>query len=215
MKKPKEYNTPLRSRKDIAAYIVDVTHQRYYHGHHPFCFNVKLYKLDLEFDHLWEVFQANNELDTHHKTDEWLKAAKERYEETKADQIYQWAVEECTDQFLEREHHLVTGPEVKAEFSFEGRSNGWLSLNKFQGENFHRVSIEELKDYMLGKDPEHTMDFKTLRQLYQFIVQLNVETKKVSEEVEYWAADTLFNNLCSDLPQPDRIQLKLDLKEAC
>lgn len=215
MKKSKEYNTPLRSRKDMAAYILGVTNQRYYQGHHPLCFNVKLYRLNFDFDHLWEVFQKTNELDTYHKTDEWLKAAREVYDDTGEEKLYEYGVNGTVESFLDREQFLVNGTKVKAEFSFEGRSGGWLSLNKFQGENLC-VSESELKNYMEGKYPEEKMDFNTLRQLYQFVVQLNVETKKASEEVEFRTADTLFNNLCVDLPQPDRIQLKLnfDRKEA-
>lgn len=215
MRKPDFYKTPFRKRSDIIAHILKLTNQRSYEGHpHPFCFNVKLYRLDLDFDHLLEIFRKDDPAYTHNE--EWLKKAKERYDEIGTDTIYEWGVSDAQAHYVghksdgvphnEGNTILWDGTEVDARYSFEGRSGGWLSLNKLLGYNF--TSREEHIEDLLQEMP-----FSDLRKLHQIIVMLAHDTKGANDEVEYQAAFNFFYNGCSDIPQPDAVQLTLPLKE--
>lgn len=200
MKTPEYFRTPLRSRLEIADYIFSVTNQRYYDNDaHPFCFDVKLRRLDLSFDHLLKVFKKHNpETEI---TDEVMERAKQCAEE--GDIVYERAVEEA-------QYHFVGGPkgmpgsdayrtvfdgrEFDVKFSFEGRSGGWLSLNCFEGFDFTKADAEYWRKVLDGEKDEDVeqMDYKTLCNLYAFIVMLKRTTDQAEKEIEYIAASNIF-----------------------
>lgn len=202
--KPEYYKTPLKKRDDIAAFIILNTSQRHYHCSHPLCFNVKCHSYDLSFDNLLKRYQEQDGEKLHHKDEEWLKAAKERFEETGEDNLWEWGREQACEDFQggsDMYNHLWDGTPVDVTYSFEGRCCGWLSINKFQGYNF------------CNGDQIAEMEYSKLRQLYQLIVMLLHDTKNPDEQIEFNAAFAFFANVASDIPEPDAIQLKLQFAE--
>lgn len=205
MKKPEVYQTPLKKRSDIIAFLEDATHQRHYDGHwHPLCFNVKIHTIDLSFDHLLKLWRENegNPLYTHNE--DWLKAAKEQYDESE-ESLFDWGIEDARRGFTDSDsyNHLWDGTKIDVEYSFEGRSGGWLSITKFDG---YKISQREKFDFT-------EMEYPTLRKLYQLVIMLKHDLKNPEKEVEWQAAFNFFANACCDIPQPNAIQKKLEFAE--
>lgn len=221
------YQTPLRSRKEIAAFIFDATRQRIYdHQCHPFCFNVKCHNVDFSFDHLLEIFREMEGDPKYTHNDEWLATVRERFP-TSEDCFWEWGLEHARSNFVGRNGgepesdcytHLWDGTKIDVEYSFEGRSGGWLAINKFQGLDFTRFS----DDYWRGvietskwdDEEEPIMDYKTVRQLYQLVTMLEHDLRKPCRIVEEGAAWDYFANVCADVPQPDVTQRKFVFMES-
>jgi hypothetical protein len=206
IKKPDYYKSPLRSRRAIMDYILLSTSHRYYsYKTYPLCFNVKLYKLNLEFDHLLEVWrngEGAGQLYT--QNEEWLKAVRERYNETKQYTLREWGVEDASRSFTDEDEatfrQLWDGTELDVEYSFQGRSCGWLSIDKFEGTDFTDAT------------PLADMDWPSLRKLYQLVVMLKHDLENPEKEVEYQAAFAFFENVCSDIPRPNEVQRTLEFE---
>ena len=87
--KPEYYQTPLRKKADIVWFILLNTSQRHYDRHpHPLCFNVKCHLTDLSFDNLLKLWKEYEGEHTYQKNEDWLKAAKERFAETKEETLW-------------------------------------------------------------------------------------------------------------------------------
>ena len=203
VKKPEAYKTPLRKRADIIAWIVDNTDQRFYdHEKCPFCFNVKVYSVDLEFDHLLKIYREEQD---GNEADDWLPEARQRWEKHKEVDLFNWALEDCRDGVSDSDvyNQLWDGTPVNATYTFRGRNGGWLSLDKFLGWTF--ASRDSDFPEALAE-----MDYKELRQLYQLIAMLKHDLRRaaIEKEVEYKAAWALFVNVCSDLTDKVYPQMK-------
>lgn len=192
-----------RSRKDIIAAILKLTDQRSYdYMPYPFCFNVKMYRVNLDLDNLLAIHKESEDIE---KFDpDWLEKINEKYEEVSTDQLYDWGLEDARAYFVEWcntdkpcDTMVTTEDGIKCEgvtYSFEGRSGGWLSLNTFEGYNFNdrNSDIEET----LAEMP-----FQELRKLYKLIstIAKQVGGNNPEQEVEYQAAFNFFQNYCSDV----------------
>lgn len=210
-RKPEYYQTPLRSRQDIIDFIIFSTHQRVYdHRPHPFCYNVKVYHVDFDFDHLLQIHREAEDDPIYTHNDEWLAGARAEYDDLKEGQLWEYAQEDACNQLLESDAFkcLYDGTQVDVRYSFEGRSGGWLSINRFEGHDF--TEDDQHIKYVL-----QDMQFSTLRKLYVLVTMLNHDVRRdnVAKELEYQAAFNLFHNVCSDVPQPDNIQRKLSFAE--
>lgn len=218
MRKPNYYRTPLRKREDIVYWIFEVTHQRMYHYHtYPFCFNVKLYDVDLSFDNLLKIFreEEGNPIFTHNA--DWLREVKSRYKETDNDHLWDWGVEIARDDFVsyvfktpinDTYTQLWDGTPIDVQYSFQGRNGGWLSIDRFEGREFVGLySKGSLREEM--KSPDYP--YQTLRNLYQLIVMIKHDIQGRDKHVERHASFAFFENTCSDIPRPDAIQLELPL----
>lgn len=193
-KKPDAYKTPLRKRVDIIAWIVANTHQRSYDREScPFCFNVKVPSVNLDFDYLLKIYREQMD---GNEADEWLPEAHERWERHKENDLWDWALEDCRSVFDNTDcyNHLWDGTPLDVAYSFRGRSGGWLSLDRFQGHTF----ASRDSDY---PDDLAVMSYKELRQLYSLIAMLKYDLRQdaIGKEMEYKAAWVLFVNVCSDL----------------
>jgi len=71
-----------------------------------------------------------------------------------------------------------------AEWTFDGRSGGWLVLKEFEGTNLEGLSADFLQD----------LSFQQLRRLYRFLVQCAHDFRRPESEAEHQAAFELFNN---------------------
>ena len=72
------------------------------------------------------------------------------------------------------------GTELDVRFEFQGRSGGWLSLVEFEGFKFNDRDhgSDYWREVLEGTDEEKAMDYKTLRNLYQLIVQLKHDLRR-------------------------------------
>jgi hypothetical protein len=161
--------------------------------------------LNLGFNHLLEVWrngEGQGELYT--QNEEWLKAVRERYNETKQDTLWEWGVEDASRAFTDPDQvtfrQLWNGTELDVEYSFQGRSCGWLSIDKFEGYDFTTAT------------PLADMDWPSLRKLYQLVIMLKHDLANPEKEVEYQAAFAFFENVCSDIPRPNEVQRKLEFE---
>ena len=208
MKKPEYYKSPLRSRVDMIRYIFQQTDQRSYdHRRHPFCFNVKCYHVDFDFDHLLALYVEYEGKCRGQSDPDWLKAVRERYAEVK-EHLWEYAQEDACRQFVENDGQrcLWDGTAFDVTYSFEGRSGGWLSIIKFEGYDF--TDRDQDIENMLEEMP-----YRTLRILYKLIVQLvhDLSRVNITKELEFQAAFNFFANCCADIPEPEDAQLELNL----
>lgn len=205
-KKPNSLKTPLRKRKEIIQHLLEVTDQRSYDGTpYPFCFNVKVYSTDLSFENLLRIMRETESDPPYSHDPKWLAAVQEKYNEVE-EHLFDWGLEDAQAYFVG--HGRNEGPSDGActlwdgrvcegvEFSFQGYSSGWLSLDRFESYNFTS------REYDI-KDLLEEMPYNTLRKLYAFILQIKADTKYAKTEVEYQAMSNFFNNACSDIEKPE------------
>lgn len=223
MRKPDYYQTPLRSRKDITDWIISNTKRRcggldYDGKNHMLCFNVKVNYVDFDFDHLLEIHRKHNDDPIYTHNDEWLAACRDKYTEVQ-ENLWDRAIENARSCFLEMDAYrtLWDGTEVAVRYGFYGRSGGWLSITEFEGIPFAHGDMDDSdwRRIMEGKSNEidYSMDYRTLRKLYGLVVILKHYVNNLRDELEYLAADILFELECDDIPRPDAVQPELAFAE--
>jgi hypothetical protein len=201
-RKPKEYQTPLRSRAEIVAFINDATEGRVYDNQgHPFCFNVKVQTIDLDFDTLLAYWRKINPKDNDLNNAEWIEAARAEYNRIE-DSLCDFAFE-CARNYYSDEQNgepaspvLYDGTKVDVAYSFEGRSCGWLSVNRFEGIKFVNTEIDYRKALADTGDDE-VMDYATLRKFYALIVMLSYDLshRQLVNEITHHAASLVFSSV--------------------
>lgn len=212
-KRPAGYVAPLKSRKDIIAFLLD--HEDYQRSHNtssPLAWNVKCYNADFSAEHLIEVYRTSGEYNT--KEDRWLDYPEWRtpalavYEEHK-DNLWEWAVEQSCQQVTDGDTNrcLWKGDMLDVKYGFSGNSGGWLVMTRFEGTDMTRMDEDDFRDYLTE------LDYKTLRNLYELVVQNDHDFRReaVRQELEFQAAWAWIVNLCADVPQPDKTQTELPL----
>lgn len=229
-KLPKQYQAPLRTRKAIINWLNNDQARSYEarggsnyevafanrlrRGLWLFCFKVKLLSgVASGFEELLKLALRNEVLTLAHNNDkDWLKAARQRHEDTNMEGVYEHAIENCQEQFVscyDKRHlpgndgyrMLPDGNPVDARFAFMGRSGGWLTLVEFEG---HRLDVEAVGAARTWE----SWDFQDLRKLYRYLVMLehDLRLESVRDMVESEMAGSFFSNVCHDLP------LTVDLK---
>ncbi len=234
LKTPSYYRTPLRSRRDIAAFLESIcgyfsTYGR--QGRSYFAFNVKCHATRLDFDHLIEVYRNGGDYgdgETWLDNPEWLEQARAKHEEV-GDKLFDWGIENAARLITDSDCYtcLFDGTRVKVEYTWMGRSGGYLGIRRFYGFDF---SMDEDRDYwkeVFRGNPHRsgtsdwiewdrtypTMDYLTLCKLYALVVMLayDLTPEKASSEVEHHAAFRFVEGTCADIPRYDSIQRLLPL----
>ncbi len=195
LKKPDYYKCRLRSRKDIIEFILEATHQRWYdYRHYPLCFDVKLHALNLDFAHLLQIWMQTEPGGNLSKA---FVCAAYQFHQKHEGHLEEWAVDDARRSFVSEGGRRDGAPETDTfqmtwdgkkfdvRYSFEGRSGGWLSINRFQHVKLSTCD-NEIEEILFG------MDFKDLRMLYQLVVMLVHDLKNPEKEVEYQAAYAVF-----------------------
>lgn len=207
-KRPAYYAAPLRSRKQIVDFLAD--HTRYDRDEAlPLAWNVKLYGLDLDFDHLIEVYRNSGEYPRDARWldyPEFLTPAKGKYEENE-DNLFDSAVEAARRNIEDGEVTLWKGDTLAVSYEFHGRSGGWLVMTSFMGDKLGGMWAADFREWLTE------LDYNKLRNLYELVVQNDHDfaRKQAIAEVEYQAASLLFDIYCSDVPRPDKTQAELVL----
>jgi hypothetical protein len=208
-RRPGYYRAPLRSREDISGFLTD--RDACNRGYSPLVWNVKCYHADLSFDHLIDVFRTSGEYgddDRYLNFPEFLEPARKEYEKV-ADRLWEWAIEDAcrsvTDDDVYRS--LWDGTEIDVSYAFKGRSGGWLCVETHNGVNIARMDQADFQEYL------EELAYTDLRRLYQLTVQNDHDFSRGAgkTEIEFQAAFALFNNLCADIPRPDKTQKELPL----
>lgn len=179
MKTPKHYRCPLRKREDIVDYIFSVTSQRTYHGYvYPFCFNVKVPSLDASFDNLLKLYREVNDASF---IDKSIAAARKVYKAIDISALCDVATTTLRNMIHDDKsayHILYNGTQVNVTYSFEGRSDGWLSIDEFEGLNF--ITWDFSKSVLLDSKE---VGYKKLRKLYSLVVMLEHDLSKESIKI--------------------------------
>lgn len=213
IKKPDAYRVKVRSRKDIVKFLMD--HDDYYRSMatcSPLAWNVKAPGAELNYDHLKEVYRKSGE---YAPDDIWLddpdfnRQARQTYESFK-NNLWHWAIEACQENVNSTDsyNHLWNGTDVDVTYEFEGRSGGWIIVTQFEGHKLANLDKQEFEQDMMDKD---VWTYDDLFNLYQLVLMLDHDwqREKVEAKIEHQAAFTLFENLCGEIPRPEKTQLTL------
>jgi hypothetical protein len=211
-KRPSCYRAPLRSRKDIIAFLMG--HDNYYRHapstNSPLAWNVRDYDSDLSAAHLIEVYRRDVGDEPWLDFPEWRQPALAKYEEVK-DKLWDWAIEDARRRVQDDEayRYLWDGTPIDVEYRFVGRSGGWLVLTKFEGDCLENIDEDEFPEYL------ETLPYPMLRKLYHLVVQNDHDFRReaVAAEIEHAAAWSWIEGTCSDVPRPERTQRELPLSE--
>lgn len=213
-RKPACYAAPIRGRKKQLEWLL--AHETHYDDSDRkryLSWNVKLYSVDLGFDHLLKVYKTKHctvqtatgteqKIPRQYTDEKWLALAREKYDEIK-DNLFEWAVEDTRRSLIEGYGYqcLWNGTEFKVEYGFIGRSGGHLVITSFGGGSFvSAISLDQ--DTLIDIQDNDSLTTKQVSDLYQFVVQCDHDFRRqnAEDEVEYNAAFALFENCCNDLP---------------
>jgi hypothetical protein len=196
--------------------------------HHAwlFCFNVKLYHLDLSFDHLLQRYQKAYTSNSYVFDPVWIRGCQRKWRTEIMDmpdcddpinpdnydrpkelldsqgRLYEQAVELTRADFVDQ-----TNQPGDVRYVFYGRSGGWLTLTHFRGIALDcnlRADLEfATKVNYVDGDP----DFVTSDWIRQLSVRLLsarsfANPASACAEVEYQAAWSFFGNICDDVVSP-------------
>jgi hypothetical protein len=212
VKMPEEYRPVLRKKADILKWLQQRFHWRSYDGRsYPLCLNVKLY--NQSFDWTFDEFVAGYEEQTGEVVNResplgryWLDACREEWESLNQEALFQRGVEDASRIFrtdaYDTFNYLWDGTDVRpVEFSFQGRSGGWLSLDRFAGreiaEVFYRTQDGRT---LLRAEHDDFAGYNWLRLLYRFCLRLvhDVTPQKAAAEIKYQAIFNFFANRCAE-----------------
>jgi hypothetical protein len=193
------------------------SHENYYRFNStcsPLVWNVKVYSVNFDFDHLVEIYRKSGEYGPEERWldyPEFLKPAQAEYENVK-DNLWEWVVEDARRQVMDEDMNkgLWNGTSLNVRYEFGGRSGGWLLMTEFEGYNLTKVDREDFKADLMD---QNVFRFEDIRNLYQLVVQNDHDfrTETVRNELEYLAAFNLFENICALVPRPDSTQLTLPI----
>lgn len=145
------YTRPLRKREEIASYLAYGTGQPGYSTRHTyngghgdwglFCFDVKVYDLDLSLEHLLELYVANGHstAEEYWSDERWLDQARQEY--ATISDGYGWGEEALSNIAIEEARETVNDQDTwkclwwfgedasfDAKYDFLGRSGGHMRL---------------------------------------------------------------------------------------
>lgn len=221
---PAGYRTPLRSRRDIAAYLdgvggYDSTYGR--EGRSYFAFNVKCGGADLGFEHLLAVYRDGGyygDGETWLDNPEWLVQARPKYAEVEK-YLFDWGVEAAAQQITESDGYtqLYDGTAVDVAYTWMGRSGGYVGIGDFEGFDFAKNTDRADWRAVFRGNPHRpgsaaaydwghsypAMDYATLRRLYALVVMLahDLTPARAAAEVEHQAAFQFVEHACADIPR--------------
>ena len=138
LKTPSYYRTPLRSRRDLAAFLESIGGYYSTYGHHGrsyFAFNVKCYSARLDFEHLIQVYRNGGyygDGETWLDNVEWLEQARAEHEEVER-HLFDWGIEDASRLVTDSDcyNHLYDGTKFEVEYTRMGRSGGYLGIRRF------------------------------------------------------------------------------------
>jgi len=159
-----------------------------------FCWNVKLYGVDLSFDNLVRAFKRSGHGDL---SEGFLKEAMAVYEGISHETLIEWGANDAARSFCGGRDYapdddaysmLWDGSPVRTRFAFMGRSAGWLVMTSFE-------------EILLTTDTDlHAESYRTIRGLSEMVWFVDRCVRgKACETVENNAAFSLFVNCCSDI----------------
>lgn len=167
------YTFPHRTRRAMTDYILNRCGRSYYGVHYPFAWDVKAWAADFDGDSL-RARAPEYDLDPGFDPD-W-----ESYVDSD-DRFFWDCCEDAARDVSEGEWTSYPGDDQGDwEFSFAGRSGGWLVLEKWRGWNMRGADAETFAE----------MDLPTLKAFYRGIrcADSDFTPAKAAAEVEYQAA---------------------------
>lgn len=167
------YTFPHRTRRAMTEYILDRRGRSYHGGRYPFAWDVKAWAARFDGDSL-RARAPEYDLDPAFDS-AWVS-------EVDSDERLFWDCCEDAARYLsDGEWTSYPGDDQGDwEFSFAGRSGGWLVLEKWRGRDMRDADAETFAE----------MDMATLRDFYRGIrcADSDFTPAKAAAEVEYQAA---------------------------
>ena len=219
--------TPVTTALQNPSYYSTYGH----HGRSYFAFDVKCHGVRLDFVHLIEVYRNRGyygDGETWLDNPEWLEQARASHEEVER-YLFDWGIEDASRLVTDSEcyNHLFDGTKVDVEYTWMGRSGGYVGVGRFEGFDFTKDEDRDYWHEVFMGNPHRSgtdewvewdrtyprMDYSTLRKLYALVVMLDhdLTSQKASAEVEHHAAFQFVESACSEIPRYDSVQRLLPL----
>lgn len=191
------YKYPLRSRAKIVEYLCGIGgYHSLRNGNFPLAFNVKAWDTDFDWDNVWEKYHEEflpDEAKTNENVFYAFKMATYLLWARHKDHLWEWGQEDAVHGVTDGDTHrtLWCGKEFDLEWSFAGRSGGYLCPSCWNGYNFRGMSEESFEEEL------NEMPWIDLYDLYRLAVQWeqDLTPKNASSEVEYQGVHSFFANI--------------------
>lgn len=168
----------------------------YSRGPWLFCWSVKLYGIDLDFDNLLQKFVSCGNSAPGPK---FIEKARQLHQDLNREELLNMGIEDASRTFTGRDgdtpdddafNMLWDGSPVDTRFSFMGRGGGWLVMTSFQG-----LVLDESFDLK-------TISYKTLRGLSEMVYFVDRTIRgKACDLVEDQVAFNFFVNVCYSIKE--------------
>jgi hypothetical protein len=215
---PDYYKAPLKSRADIAAFLAKQKSYGSWNDYCRFVWDVKLYGVCLEYDHLLEIHKKSGYCSLDNIDDPAVQKLYHKHYKGEEDNLYEIAVEDAWEDVNGSDcyTHLYDGTNCDAKFASYGRSGGYIGLNGFlKYSDAKSTYIYDFTDHdsdywnavFRGNPYPHgsrasedwfseyrELPFPDLRLLYRLVVMLNHDFTRdaACEAVEHQAAYHVF-----------------------
>jgi hypothetical protein len=196
------------TRKELTkAILLTATSKRCYQSDefHPFCFNVKLYRVDLSFDTLFRRYQETNRVKAGDLDPKWIEKVRMLHEETNQESLYDVTVENLCRLYSDphdpedKEVELSNKVKVKVGYNFVGRTGGWLSITSLNGNPFVGCDAQEACD---------ALSFQDLRRLWRLVMDTEKEVANRMRMVENEASFIFFDHMLGDAEEAHEEKLE-------
>lgn len=204
LRAPKQYRAPLRSRKAMIDYLLAGPGHCHGYDQYLFAFNVKVYDIDLDFDHLLRQYVDDGQ--TSEAFDYWIGnpefLAKIRKEHARQENnLFDWGQEGAWETVENDEAYtsLWSGENVAVKYDRFGRSSGYIVITELEGKKFSgREGMDEYRYWL------EAMGTHQLRKVYQFIVQCRADFTPAAakEEIQIRAAVAFFEGVVDRMLPP-------------
>ena len=187
------------SRKKAVDFILSIGSRSYHGRTHAVVWRNKLYSVNLDHDTLYKNSEGDD-LRRQCATDGERGALYNLFRYVHADSqgvdLFELGTEDAWRMFTEQNSSAADtfwGAPAGADFSLEGRSGGWLSLNACEGFNLLR-DPDEIRDILLERDSRgcYCVSHDTVVTILLYVIQTQAdwftESASVDREVEHHAA---------------------------
>lgn len=204
MRAPSQYRAPLRSRKAMIEHLLAGPGHVNGYDQYLFAFNVKVYDINLDFDHLLKLVvddgQMSEEFDYWITNPDFLAKIRKEFDRHE-NNLFDWGQEGAWETVESDEAYtsLWSGENVDVKYDRFGRSCGYIVITQLEGKKFSgREGPDDYREWLAE------LGSHQLRKIYRFIVQCRADFTPAAAkaEIEIRAAVAFFEGVVGRMLPP-------------